>query len=69
MKLSKDYAVDFDGLYKYRAFRDGVSFFEFEVDLSYYRGDHNPQFRVSLVVLNVMVFDFCVYNMSHVSED
>ena len=65
IKLNENYAFEVAGFYKYRAYSDGVTFLNFDSDLSLYSGDHNPQFRINLTVLNFMIFDIAIYNMNH----
>jgi hypothetical protein len=69
LKISKNYAVELSLLRKIRQFKDGISFFELITKLDLYRGDHNPRFEISLMVLNFMVFEFNLLNMNHVEDD
>lgn len=65
IKLNKNYALDIACLYKYRSFSDGVTFLSLDTDLSLYIGDHTPQFRINLIILNYIIFEISVYNMNH----
>jgi hypothetical protein len=49
---------------KIRRFHDGISN-GLEAQFDFYRGDHNPQVRVALTILNVMIFELEVYNRYH----
>ena len=49
---------------KIRRFRDGISN-GFEARFDFYRGDHNPQLRVALTIMNFTIFEFEVYNRHH----
>jgi hypothetical protein len=64
-KLSKKYAFDFSCFHKIRNFKDGITFGEFLLNLDLYKGDHKPQFRMILIILNFKIFEFEVYNVSH----
>ena len=52
----------------YQKFEDGVSLIEFKVSLDYYLGDHNPEFELSLRVLNCTIFEVTVYNTLHIEH-
>lgn len=69
VRINKKYAIDLAGLYKVRNFNDGVSFLEPKINLDIYIGDHNPKFEISLVILNVMVFQIVFYNVNHKEEN
>jgi hypothetical protein len=64
-KLTKKYALDISCFHLIRKFSDGISFFELNVNLDLYEGDHNPQFRILLVFLNFKIFEFEIYNTEH----
>ncbi len=68
-KLNKKYAIDFNCLYQVRGFKDGITVLELECDLSYYKGDHNPQFKLGLIFLNFYIFELNIYNIFHVNEE
>lgn len=63
--VTKQYALDFGLFYKVRNFKDGLTFFEFILNLDLYRADHNPQFRSALVIFNFTIFDVTFYNVRH----
>lgn len=63
--LTKQYALDFGFLYKVRNFKDGLTFFEFILNLNLYKADHNPQVRFALVIFNFTIFDIVLYNKRH----
>jgi hypothetical protein len=60
--LTKQYALDFGFLYKVRNFKDGLTFFEFILNLNLYKADHNPQIRFNLIICNFIIFDVMLYN-------
>jgi len=68
-KLSKNFAWELGFLYKVRNFSDGVDLLRFTVESSWFKGDHNPQYGVQLMVLNHMIFEFKIYNVNHVKDD
>lgn len=61
--LTKQYALDFGVLYKVRNFKDGLTFFEFILNLKLYKADHNPQIRLNLILCNFIIFDITLYNI------
>jgi len=60
--LTKKYALDFGLFYKVRNFKDGITFFEFLLNLDLYKRDHNPQIRFNFIVFNFIIFDITLYN-------
>jgi hypothetical protein len=63
--LTTEYALDFGLFYKVRNFKDGLTFFEFILNLDLYKADHNPQVRCALVIFNFTIFDITFYNVRH----
>jgi len=68
-KLSKNFAWELGFLYKLRDFSDGIDFFDLKINYDRFKGDHNPQFGVCLVIMNFLIFQFEIYNVNHVLED
>jgi hypothetical protein len=68
-RITKKYALDLCFLYKIRQFKDGIDFLLPVCKLDFFRGDHNPQFEFSLIILNFMVFSLNIYNINHVKEE
>ena len=68
-KLTKNFAFEFNFLYFVRDFSDGVDWLDFVIGSDWYRGDHNPQFGVKLTILNMIIFDFRIYNVHHGEEE
>ena len=66
-KISKKYAIDVSCFHLIRNFKDGISFCQFSVNLDLYEADHNPQFKILLIILNFKLFEFEIYNINHVS--
>ena len=58
-------AVDICGLYRYREFSDGITFFHIECSTDFYKGDHRPNFCFQLIFLNCMLFTVEIYNVYH----
>jgi len=65
MKLSKNYAIELSLFNIVRDFSDGISFFEFEINLDLFEDDHKPSFDIYLMIFNCMIFQFWVYNVNH----
>jgi hypothetical protein len=68
-KLSENFAWELGFLYFIRKFSDGIIWFEFTANSNLYRGDHNPQHEIRLIILNFMVFEFRIYNVNHAEKD
>lgn len=68
IRINPDYALEVYGLYLCRHLKDGLTPLNLDIDFSWYRGDHNPQFSVQLMVMNFMLLDFRVYNVHHVEN-
>jgi len=60
--ITKKWALDCGLFYKVRNFKDGITFFEFLINLDLYKRDHNPQFKLNLIVFNFIIFDIILYN-------
>lgn len=68
VNLIRNFAIDIALLHTIRLHEDGVTFVEFKCNLDLFKGDHNPKFTLSLIALNVMVFEVEVYNRAHNSD-
>lgn len=64
--LSKNYDLELTVLNPIRKLSDGVTFYSFVIDSDWYQGDHNPQFSIRLIILNVMILEFMIYNINHI---
>jgi hypothetical protein len=64
-EISKNFVFEISFFHKLRNFKDGISFLEFDVNLDLYKGDHNPQFEMCLVILNFKIFETNIYNINH----
>lgn len=69
LRLSENYAVDLLLFHKVRNYSDGINYFSIDIVSDFYKGDHNPKFRLILIILNVTVFEFEVYNINHEEFD
>ncbi len=54
IKISKNYAVDWNFFWKSREFKDGITN-NFDCSLDLFKDDHNPKFRLSLELFNYVV--------------
>jgi len=48
-------------LHQIRSFKDGITFFELSKNLDLYKVEHNPRFRIMLIVLNFKIFEFEIH--------
>lgn len=69
IKITKNFALDLNLLYFFRNFSDGIDWFKFEINSDWFKGDHNPQFSMCLIILNLMLFDFQIYNIHHLLKE
>lgn len=67
-KITKNFAWELSLFHLIRKFLDGISWLNFQVESDWFEGDHNPQFEVILIILNVVIFEFRIYNVNHVEE-
>ena len=65
MLINKDYAIELMLFHMVRSFKDGISFFEFEINLDLFEEDHNPKFDIFLIIFNCMIFQLWIYNVHH----
>jgi hypothetical protein len=65
VKLSENYGLELNFFYKVRDYSDGINFINGEVNLNLYKADHSPNFRIELIVMNVMLFEFHIYYLFH----
>jgi hypothetical protein len=69
LKITRDFAFELNFLTFIRRFSDGVDWFHLEIKSDWYKGDHNPQFGIHLIILNITIFEFRIYNVNHVEDD
>lgn len=67
-KLSKKYALDILILHPIRNIRDGLTGAEFKINCDWFKADHNPQFRIILILCNITIFEITFYNINHVQN-
>jgi hypothetical protein len=65
-KINKNYACDWLLFWQFRKYSDGITFFELNINLDRYEGDHNPKFSIRFALLNCYIFQLEVYNVNHV---
>ena len=66
--MKKKMKIGLSTLYKLRDYSDGITFFDFKINLDLYEDDHKPYFEIQLTVLNFMIFHFEIYNMYHLED-
>lgn len=66
--LGKNYAWELALFHKFRSFKDGITFLEFQLETDWYRGDHNPRGVFALRILNFTIFEFEIYNRNHAED-
>jgi len=67
ISISKNYAIDLCGFYVIRKIKDGITFFDLNVNTDYYEADHNPKLNFSLIILNFTIFELTIYNKNHIN--
>lgn len=68
-KTGKARAVEWAFFNKIRQFSDGVTFFEFKINMDLFKGDHNPKFGIELLLLNWMIMEINFYNPNHIDSE
>lgn len=68
IKRFKKYAWEFTVCQKFRTIEDGITFFDFKIELDSYAGDHSPRFTSNMTILNHTVFEFVIYNRYHFDD-
>ena len=63
--LDHEYFLEFTFFRKIRQFKDGITFFDFHINLDLYEADHNPKFDIFLMILNYKIFEFNIYTNTH----
>ena len=52
-KITRDYSFEIQLFARIRRIKDGLTFFNFKVNLDLYESDHKPSFEVELTILNI----------------
>ena len=63
--IDEDYAWELQFFQKYRDLKDGLDIFNVEMNWDKYMADHNPKFIFSLKLINIIIFEFIIYNIWH----
>lgn len=67
--MKPEYSWSMDFLRWIRAGEDGITFFELSCVLDLFKADHNPRFAIMLVIVNLKIFEFEIYNINHVEDE
>ena len=67
--IGKNKAWELTLLHPFRSLKDGVTWLTIEVNSDWFRGDHNPQTSLWVVVLNLTIIEFRVYDTRHVDNE
>ena len=51
-----------------RSFRDGITFFKFNLNLDLYKSDHSPAFQIELTIMN-LYFHLWIYTSKYAGID
>jgi hypothetical protein len=69
-KLGKSkYGWEISMFNKFREFKDGISFVEFDINFDKFEADHCPRFEVCFVCMNFIIVHFEIYNRYHVDHE
>jgi len=60
--ISKKYYFEFAYLNKIRKFKDGITFFDFKINLDLYKCSHCPKFELQFEFFNCVIFSIWIYN-------
>ena len=64
----KNYAIDFCFFHRYNSFSEALSLIDFDAEIRWFKGDHNPQFVFFFALLNFAIIDICWYNIHHIDD-
>ncbi len=65
--INKNYGWEVSLFNKIRELSDGITFFEFELEINWDRHlvDHSPKGKIFLIILNYVIIEIGVYNIHH----
>lgn len=52
-KLPKRFNLELQLLAPIRSFRDGITFFDFKINLDLWKSEHTPAFQIEFTILNL----------------
>jgi hypothetical protein len=67
--VKKKYSFDIDLFRVIRSYKDGITFFEFIINLDLYESDHKPAFNVLLIIFNLKIIELEIYNIYHKKKE
>jgi hypothetical protein len=67
-KISKNFAFEVSLLHKIRDSKDGITFFNANVNLDLFAADHCPKFDFIFIIMNIKILEIEVYNVNHVKK-
>lgn len=68
IKLTKKYALEL-GSHEYRKLDEGITFFDIEMFWDWCKKDHCPRFEFRIIILNIALIDFSIYNINHIDHE
>ena len=63
--LGKNYAWEVEMLKIASRYRDGLIPLKVDINFEWFRGDHRPGFLFEVIVMNVVIIEFNIYNIWH----
>ena len=66
--LGKNYAFEISGLHKICDLDTSLNLFNFDT-ACHFKGDHTPSFHIMLIIFNIKIFEFNIYNVHHEEDD
>ena len=67
--IKNNYKLSIDLFRVIRSFKDGITFFEFIINLDLYQADHKPSFNLMLVIINLKLIEIEIYNINHLKKE
>lgn len=64
-KITEFKAWEITFFHLYRSFKDGLTVFNIDINNDWYIGDHNPKFEFSIILFNVTIVEFNIYDTRH----
>ncbi len=69
-KLSKNFHFECQFFRPIRSLKDGLTIFDLDIGVNRNKAfDHAPEYRAELTILNLLIFEFGIYNINHADGD
>lgn len=66
--ITKSYVFSLIFLGLSRSFTDGITFFNININIDWFKADHNPKFTLQLTFFNINIISIEIYNIRHIDD-